>query len=310
LCLVPSCTNIADVALTGEIFRIAYDLDVDAGRILMERLPESVFEQYVLARSGVTWGDVLEVQSPGFAPAFLLRLFNLDIFDELVPFLDTKHGLRDKGVRIAVQPYWNNRWLPLLCFPDGQGICSELDAAVGEEESRRIRSLKESGYELWTYNWVTYQQDGAYASVDGTPRPHFSLSDGMLASPLVSGRLTGLDIGETLASNMREFASEIGPDYPVITVVPGLPIEAVTTDGSREAAACPSDFSLAYEHVESWFSAALESLTPEQFHGFASALFEGSHFDIHQPDEEYSFPLNRAGETGYNHPALNMWLAQ
>jgi hypothetical protein len=54
----------------------------------------------------------------------------------------------------------------------------------------------------------------------------------------------------------------------------------------------------------------LESLTPEQFHGFASALFEGSDFDSRQLDKGYSLPINQAGETGYNHPALNMGRAQ
>ena len=40
-------------------------------------------------------------------------------------------------------------------------------------------------------------------------------------------------------------------------------------------------------------------------------MFEGSHFDIRDPYEQFrSFSLNRVGEAGYNNPVLNIYRAQ
>ena len=57
--------------------------------------------------------------------------------------------------------------------------------------------------------------------------------------------------------------------------------------------------------------AALQSLSPEQFLGLGVTLFEGSHFDIREPYENFfSLLLNREGETGYNNPVPNIYWAQ
>ena len=69
---------------------------------------------------------------------------------------------------------------------------------------------------------------------------------------------------------------------------------------------CPSDFVGAYEMAEGTLDAGLEFFAPEQFLGFGVALLEGSHFDIRIPFEDVGYPLNRIGETGYNHLILNV----
>ena len=323
--VVQSCTYVADALQSGDLLTISYSLDPKAGLALMDTLPAGVLDEYVRTRTGLSMDDVTAV-SPDVTAAFLLRLFNLDVFDELIPYFDSLHALRDKGIPVTLQSHWNSRWLPELCFPDeeSQAVCLALEAAAADEEERRIGALRDLGYELWARNWITYNsdssyqpvgdrprpQEGSYQPVGERPRPHFSLFDGILAVPQPNDAIAELDIGETLASNVREFATEIGPDMPVIIMAGGPPITSVTSGGGCEAEICPSDFGLAYEQVELWLSAALDSLSTEQFRGFGSALFEGAHFDIREPYEEYSFPLNRVGETGYNHPALNIWRAQ
>jgi hypothetical protein len=110
---------------------------------------------------------------------------------------------------------------------------------------------------------------------------------------------------------MQQFAAEVGPETPVILSLNGPPITAQTGGAFCEADICPSDFKGTYEQIEAALHAALESISLEQLRGFGVALFEGAHFDIRQPYENFpGFSLNRVGETGYNNPVLNIYRAQ
>jgi hypothetical protein len=72
-----------------------------------------------------------------------------------------------------------------------------------------------------------------------------------------------------------------------------------------------SDFRGMYDQTEAVLDAAMRHLDRDQFEGFGVSLFEGSHFDIRSPHEDFSgFSLNRVGETGYNNPVLNIYRAQ
>ena len=78
-----------------------------------------------------------------------------------------------------------------------------------------------------------------------------------------------------------------------------------------EAEICASDFRYGYEHPEAWMNAALEAFAPGQIKGFAIGMYDGGHFDVRDPYEQFEFlSLNRSGETGYNAPALNVYRAQ
>ncbi len=56
----------------------------------------------------------------------------------------------------------------------------------------------------------------------------------------------------------------------------------------------------------------LEAFAPGQVEAFAVSIFDGGiHFDIREPYENRGgVPLNRVGETGFNSPLMNLFLAQ
>lgn len=86
---------------------------------------------------------------------------------------------------------------------------------------------------------------------------------------------------------------------------------AQTTGQFCEADVCTSDFAGTYDQTEAWFLAALDAFAAGQVVGFSAAIFDGSHFDILAPYEHYDgYSLNRSGETGFNNPALNIYLVQ
>jgi hypothetical protein len=141
-------------------------------------------------------------------------------------------------------------------------------------------------------------------------RPHVSLFDGQL--DWVAANLSGVaDPTGTLAEAVTGFAAELAPEIPVILMIAGPPLTTQTVGAFYDAEICPSDFSTVYAQTEAWLGAALDAIPSDQFAGFGLALFDGAHFDLREPYEHYDFfALNRAGETGYNHPVVNIYRAQ
>ncbi|HJM88955.1 MAG TPA: hypothetical protein QF624_04915 [Dehalococcoidia bacterium] len=243
----------------------------------------------------------------------LIRLMNLDVLDEVAPVFDEKYDLRGKGVPVAFQVHWASKKLPTSCFPDEleQARCQHIESAIAAEEARRIATLRAAGYELWLAAPIDFRGLDEAVSFEDELRPHFSIFAGVLANPGVNPSVSLADVPTAMANAVRRFARDVGPATPVLLMASGPPLASQTEGGFCEADICPSDFRGAFNQTEAWLGAALDHLTTDQFRGFGAAIFEGSHFDIRTPFEQYaSFPLNRVGETGYNDPALNIYRAQ
>jgi len=179
-----------------------------------------------------------------------------------------------------------------------------------EMEAERIGAWRREGYDLWFANLVDYREGGSYRKLADLA-PDFHLFAGVLGGVSANSSALVDDIPATLADVMARFAAEVGPETPVVLFLNGPPITAQTGGEFCQADVYPSDFEAAFDQGEAALYAALEHLTPEQFLGFGVALFDGSHFDIREPIESFTgFALNRAGETGYNHPMLNIYRAR
>jgi hypothetical protein len=179
-----------------------------------------------------------------------------------------------------------------------------------EMEAERIGAWRSAGCDLWFANFVGYREGRTYWRLADLA-PDFHLFAGALGGVSANSSALVVDIPATLAVVMARFAAEVGPETPVMLFLNGPPITAQTGGEFCEADVCPSDFEGAFDQGEAVLHAALEHLTPEQFLGFGVSLFDGSHFDIWEPVESFAgFAINRAGETGYNHPMLNIYRAR
>ena len=179
-----------------------------------------------------------------------------------------------------------------------------------EMEAERIGAWRSEGYDLWFANFVDYREGGSYRKLADLA-PDFHLFAGVLGGVSANSSALVVDIPATLADVMARFAAEVGPETPVVLFLNGPPITAKTGGEFCEADVCPSDFEGAFDQGETVLHAALEHLTPEQFLVFSVSLFDGSHLDIREPIESFAgLALNRAGETGYNHPMLNIYRAR
>jgi len=215
------------------------------------------------------------------------------------------YELRVKEVAIGyAQPWFVERALTAYCYPDEQTTCLEIESAISDYEQERIAEWRGAGFRLWQAGFLSL--DDQMSLADRTP--HWSAFEGVLTG-VGAPESVGSDLRVAFDQAVRDLAVEIGATTPVMLFMTGPPIAAQTGSGFCEADICPSDFAGAYEMGEGALIAALDVFTPDQFQGFAAALFEGSHFDIRSPYEDYGFPLNRVGETGYNHPILNVWRA-
>lgn len=278
----------------------------------LDEVSPELRERYFQERISIGWDEILSAH-PDMAPRAFARLASLDIMGQLLEDFDDLHELRNKDVRIAYSQFWfANTFLPDYCFLDEaeQAFCREVEAAIQAEESRRVADWKADGFILWHASTINYRDNGEYDSY-ANYRPHFSNFEGVLAGFGANSSSTTENIPATLANNIAQFAAEIGPEMPVILHLLGPPISAQTGSGFCEADICPSDFSGIYDQVEAALLSALDNLRPGQFQGFGVALFEGSHFDIRSPYEQFDFfDLNRVGETGYNNPVLNIYRSQ
>ena len=309
--MVPSCTPHGDTVLPGDFLRIGYGLPLELMDALLATSAEAVAAHFQRT-TALDWTEVLSVH-PSVSQAVLIRLFNLEAMEQLVRHFDEVHSLRQKGVRIAYSPFWAVRAIPGGCYPDTeeQDRCQRIEAALAAAEERSVAALRDEGFRLWLAAPIDYDAAGQYRSIDAEVRPHYSLFEGFLGNTMANSAALVEDIPATLAAAMRAFAGELGPEMPVVVMMSGPLITAQTGSAFCEAQVCPSDFKGAYEQTEAWLGAALDSFAPGQLVGFGVAMFEGSHFDIRSPYEDYgAFLLNRVGETGYNQPLVNIYRAQ
>lgn len=303
---VPSCTDDPVVVRAGDVFRTSIGVGPDQLQALMDSAVPAVLDAFVTPRLGIPWNEITVVHPDAVAQVFN-RLAILEISGELLGEWDGQYRLREKGVLIGYwQPWFVERKLTGYCYPDAaeRAKCEQIDAAISAYEGARIAGWRESGFRLWQAGFLGV--DGGNLQADR--RPHWSAFEGVMAG-IGAQDLSGLDLRQVYAEAVRDYAAEVGTTTPVMLFLTGGPIAAQTTGIFCEADICASDFIGAYEMAEGTLAAALEVLTTEQFRGFGVATFEGAHFDIRNPYEDFGFPLNRVGETGYNHPILNVWRA-
>jgi hypothetical protein len=313
----PACTKDPDIVQPGDILQVSAGISPELLMEAFKQTSEDLRDRFFMDHAGVRWSEVAAVHPDAQRMAFN-RLLVLDLMTELIRYFDDLYALREKGVIVSYGQPWPASGplpFPYACFPDSikpgeTERCVRIEKAIQAAEARRIGALREAGYNLWYAGSVDYREGGEYVSLNSF-RPHFSIFNGVLAGVGANSTFPVEDVPAVLANSVRQFAAEIGPEMPVILHLNGPPITAQTGGPPCEAQVCPSDFKGMYELAEATLHAALQSLNPQQFVGFGVSLFDGSHFDLRDPYENFpGFSLNRVGETGYNNPALNIYRAQ
>jgi hypothetical protein len=306
--LVPSCSDDPSVVQPGDVLRFSIGMSPEQLEEVMESADPRVLDAFVRDRIGVSWEDVRAVHPDAVFRTFA-RLAVADIMGDLLLEWDARYGLREKEVIVGyVQPWFAEWELTRYCYPDAveQAECERIEAAIAAYETGRIAAASDAGFTMW---------QGAYLNPDPATggaserRPRWSAFDGVIAG-IGATDADALDLPRRYRDAVRSFATEVGSETPVLLVLEGPPIAAQTGGPPCEADICPSDFQGAYSMAEAALAAALDVLSPGQLRGFGAATFEGAHFDIREPYEDFgAFSLNRVGETGYNHPILNAWRA-
>lgn len=303
----PSCTVDSSVIQPGDVFRTSLGIGPDQIDELIASTDSDDLERFVGERIGVTVGEIASIH-PDAAAQVYQRLVVVEVMGDLLSQWDDQYRLRDQQITIGYwQPWFVEQTITGSCLPGPteQAACELVEAAVSAYEHDRIAAWRDSGFRLWQAGFLPTGND---ESIDDR-RPHWSAFEGVMAG--IGGQdLVGVDLAATFDRAVRALADGLDPGAPVLLFLSGPPIEALTSGVFCEADVCLSDFAGSYEMAEATLTAALEAFTPDQLDGFGVALFEGSHFDIRHPIEEFGFPLNRVAETGYNQPILNVWRAQ
>lgn len=307
---VPSCSPSDIVIQTGDILRYSMGINLDQVAQIAPQTNPALLDTYLQDRLGLSWENASQL-SNNSRDVVLLRLLSLDVMDDALDQFDGLYRIRERDITVAYMPYWAVQELTNLCNLDEVALCATFEDALRTEEERRIGALQAKGFTLWLGAPLNYDPEANYVSVERVIRPHISLFDGVLAWTFVNESFTGEESIAAVTGAVTAFAAELDPEQPVLLMLPGPPLTAQTGGAFCEAEICPSDFSTAYTQIEAWLGAALDTIPREQFVGFGLAMFDGAHFDIREPYEQYEFyDLNRVGETGYNHPVSNIYRAQ
>lgn len=312
----PGCTLDPTVVEPGDMVRISTGIPSELLETAFDAMSEPLRDRFFADRIGIGWTEIVEVHPDAAGVAFN-RLVALDMMTHAVRYFDGIYDLADSGVTVGYLQPWQAQSplaFPHECFPDSIAPgeterCGRIDEAIQALEARRIGELQADGLELWYAGSIDYDGEGQYVHISDR-RPDFSIFEGAVVGVGANSGAQVEHIPTTLAAVTRQFASEIGADTPVVLSLNGPPITAQTGGAFCEAQICPSDFGGMYEQAEAVLDAATRSLDRDQFVGFGVSLFDGSHFDIRDPYEEFEgFSLNRVGETGYNNPILNVYRA-
>ncbi len=303
---VPSCGDDPSLVRRGDVLMTSLGMSPEQLQTVMDAAEPATLDSFVSERVEIPWDEIAGVHPDAVLQAFN-RLAVLDIMDTLLTVWDDAYLLREKEVVIGyAQPWFAETALTAYCYPDPaeQTACLRMESAISDYEQVRIAEWRRAGFRLWQAGFLSVA--GQVPPADR--RPHWSAFEGVIAG-VGAPESVGPDLRQIFGRAVRALATEIDNATPVMLFMTGGPIGAQTGDGFCEADICPSDFAGAYEMAEGALAAALEVFTPGQLQGFGAALFEGSHFDIRHPYEVFGYPLNRVGETGYNHPILNVWRA-
>ena len=305
--LNPSCFVYQDAVGPGDMLRIGHSVPIDQ----FDSLDPDALAAYYEQRLGRSLDD-LPAFDPNIRMTVLVRLATIDIMNEIIPHFDGIYRVRARAIPVVYAPFWANQSLYNHCGREREGSdeCVAVEEALQELERQHIEGLKADGFELWLGQPLEYHPDGSHKSIAEVLRPGLALFDGVYTWIAAGGNgLTQAETAEAMANAVRGLASDAG-GLPVV-LVGGGQLAGSTKGTFCEADICLSDFHNAYNQTEAWMRAALEAFPPEQLAGFGIAGYDGTHFDIRDPYEQFElFPLNRSGETGYNSPALNVYRAR
>ena len=305
--LDPSCSVYADAVGPGDMLRVGSSVPIEQ----FDSLSPGELAAYYNQRLGLDIGD-LPTFDPNIRMTVLVRLATMDIMEDLIPHFDEIYRLRERGIPVIYAPFWANQSLYNHCGAQQEGgdECVAVERKLQELERGHIQALKADGYELWLGEPLEYYPDGSYKSIAEYFRPSLELFDGVYVWIAAGGSsLSQPGIADAMANAVHGLKQDVD-DLPVI-IVGGGQLEGSTKGIFCEADVCASDFHNAYNQAEAWMTSALDAFPPEQIAGFGIAGYDGAHFDIREPYEQFElFPLNRSGETGYNSPALNVYRAR
>lgn len=307
----PWCSARAALVRPGDIVRIGVGATQETFERALADAPEAARDRFFRARSGLGWAEIAAAD-PGARRVAFARLAVLDLMHRLLRRFDRLYGLRSKRVAIGYWQHWLAQdELTHLCLPNPaeQERCRRIEAALQAEEARRVAGWREDGYRLWYATPLEYRPGGEVRRVESL-RPSVALFEGVLAGLAANASVTVPDVPGMLRQLVRDLAGTARPDLPVVLHLNGPPLRMSTGGPRCEADICPADFRGAFEQGEAVLDEALRAFAPGQLRGFGVALFDGSHFDIRHPYERFTgFSLNRAGETGFDSPVLNVYRA-
>lgn len=310
----PACGISGEYIELGDHVRVGAGINAEELDALRDGIAPGLLDRYYQDRIGVSLDDLAGIFPDAERHAFR-RLVALDVMRQALAYFDDLYSLTAKGIDVG----WWQPWMaatpityPFACAPGEEegALCERLETAVQAAEARVIQGFKDAGVTMWQAGLLDYGPDGAYTSWKDF-RPVLANFDGFSASVAGNSSHQVPDVAGAVAAAVRGWAEDIGPGMPMVLLMGGPPIEAQTGGGACEGDICLSDFDGAYAIAEAALAAGLDAIAPADFRGFGLALYEGSHFDVMDPFEMFDlFPLNRVGETGYNHPVTNIWLTR
>ena len=307
------CTADPDILGAGDVMAIYHEFPSDAELAQILAPENSATIDAFMASHGISsWASSAQLIVPEPRLRIVDRMISLELMREHLAYMDGLHQLKARGIPFAWFGFLPRRGTTLLCHPSEVAECEVIEAEVMAEEGRVIAEWQAQGFEVLAMNFLRFESNGDYRSLSDEP-PHYSLFDGMIldvnlnASPPLDA---GVDPAATLVNAVTAAAGELGT-LPVWLSPWAGPMDFYAAGTFCEAEVCASDFTAYYALNEALFDAALNVFPVSQIQAFVIPLFDGSHFDIRDPQElRGGIRLNRVGETGFNNPLLNIYLSR
>lgn len=307
----PGCPVSGDWIRSGDFLIVGLGvppLDSSVGA-----LPDAELRAFADANVPGAWDSLEGTATSGgdydVRRALVYRILGTRMMDLALADFVGRYDLTGYDLSIGIDPGWQSRQ-GLQCLPDEADRCAAAESALRDFEERKIGEWREMGISPWWSGFIGYDPDGGFRL---PAYPDISLFDGAialldLAAPLDDGGSRPL----ALANAVEVFAEQLPDDFPTAMSIHWGPLEHVLeVGGFCEAEICPSDFSDYVSAFESVVEATLDAFPSDRLEGFGIPIFDGAHFDIRNPYETIGgLSLNRAGETGFNNPLMNLYYAQ
>ena len=307
-----SCSFDPSLVQPGDILSISFGTPENTGFEDAIESSVEVTDAFVRSHIDLEWSRDTAELYPEARNMIVSRLIGMEVSRQALEFFDDLYSLSGSGIRVALSPFWQTRGrVTDFCHPDRRVLCEEIESMLAEHERELITSWRSDGYSLWYAEFLGYDDKGQYIPLSSRA-PDFDAFEGVLVTVDTGRPLTSGDKPQAVADAVRSLAEELGPDQPVVLSAGAGPMQFAVDGVFCEAEVCTSAFSDYYSAYEKAVVAMLEAFEPGQVEGFGVALFDGgSHFDIREPYEERGgLLLNRVGETGFNSPLMNLFLAR